>query len=117
MGCTIFHILWHPDLDSGAPSGVLVEPDLKLFGMLKICGCYPDCRYALFWGGDVQSTGRGHAVGPNNPLSQLKNRWPRFRMVHHCGEAAPNVNPLGHGRIIPRDGGGLVTAIMGGLGR
>jgi len=26
-------------------------------------------------------------------------------VVHHCGEAAPNVSPLGHNRMIPRNGG------------
>jgi len=41
-----------------------------------------------------------------------KNNRPRFRVVHHCGEAAPNVSPLGHGRIIPRDGGGVVAAVV-----
>ena len=32
------------------------------------------------------------------------------------GEAAPNVDPLGHGHIMTRDGGVVVAAIMGGLG-
>jgi hypothetical protein len=25
-------------------------------------------------------------------------------MVHHRGEATPNIDPLSHGRIFPRDG-------------
>jgi hypothetical protein len=40
-----------------------------------------------------------------------KNNRPWFRVVHHCGEAAPNVNPLGHSHIIPRGGGGVVLTL------
>ena len=34
-------------------------------------------------------------------------------MVHYRSKAAPNVSPLGHGRIIPRDGGGVVLVAVG----
>jgi len=33
-------------------------------------------------------------------------------VVHYRSKAEPNVSPLGHGRIIPRDGGGVVAAVV-----
>ena len=59
----------------------------------------------------------GQAVGLMNSEQSArhpKNRRPWFKVVHHCGEAAPNVNPLGHGCIIPRDGGVVLTAVENG---
>ena len=49
--------------------------------------------------------------GPDNSPSHPENNRPRFGVVHHCGEAAPNVSPLGHGRMIPCDGGGVVLTL------
>ena len=46
-----------------------------------------------------------------------KNHRPWFRVVHHCGEAAPNVSQLGHGRIIPRDGGDVVLVDVELIGK
>jgi len=64
----------------------------------------------------VKGAGHGLTFCPKIPARHPKIRRPWFRVVHHCGEAAPNVSPLGHGRMIPRDGGGVVAVIIVRLG-
>ena len=65
------------------------------------------------WTGSVWLTTVEAETTPTVKEKMLAARS-RNTVRSHCGEAAPNVSPLGHGRIIPRDGGGVVTVVENG---